>query len=59
MGPELSQRLGRALGKAFPGPTLDEREALIQASSGVDSFEELPPDMQELVLRLEASTEKA
>lgn len=55
MGPELSQRLGRAMGKASPAPTLDEREAVIDASAPVDTFEELPAEIQELVLRFEAS----
>jgi hypothetical protein len=55
MGPELSQRLGRAMGKASPAPTLDEREAVIDAAAPVDTFEELPAAIQELVLRLEAS----
>lgn len=54
MGPELSQRLGLAVGKADPGPTLDERDALIDAASDVETFEDLPAEMQELVLRLEA-----
>lgn len=53
MNPDLSRRLGRALGTAVP--TLGERQRLIEAALVVETFEELPAEIQELVLRFEAT----
>jgi hypothetical protein len=57
MGPELSRRLGRALGARPVSPT--DRLAVIDAAERVDRFEELPDHIARLVKRLEAAARRA
>jgi hypothetical protein len=57
MGPELSRRLGRALGARPVSPT--DRLAVIDAAERVDRFEELPEHIARLVKRLEAAARRA
>lgn len=52
MSPELSRRLGRALGGGPPVP-LRERLIIIAAAERVDTWEQLPADIQARVIRLE------
>lgn len=48
---EMSQRLARAF--SF-GASLEERDLIIAAAEGASSFDEMPADVRQLVLTLEA-----
>ena len=52
MTPDLSRRLGRALGGPRP-PGMRERLAVNTAAARVDTWEQLPADIKALVARIE------
>lgn len=54
MTPELSRQVGRIMGLSIPGPTLDEREEIIDALADADTMEELPDEIVALLGRLQA-----
>jgi hypothetical protein len=53
MTPAMSRRVGRAMGKARPAPTLAERRRILRAMEGVDRFRDLPAEVRRLVVELE------
>lgn len=55
MTPEISRRVGRALGKAKPGPTPPERRKILKGLEGVSRWRDVPAEVRQLVTRLEAS----
>lgn len=50
-GPDLSLRLGRALGRHDVEPS--ERAAVVDAAAVAEFWEDLPPDIQALVEEIE------
>jgi hypothetical protein len=51
MTPDLSRRLGRALSVGDADP--EDRDRVMAAARGATTFDDLPADIQELVVRLE------
>jgi hypothetical protein len=49
MNKELSRKLGYVLGTVYPPPTLEQRELVINASSGVEFYQDLPKKVRDLV----------
>lgn len=54
MNEHMSRRIGRAMGKARPAPTLAERRLIRDAMENVNSFRDLPANVRRLVAKLEA-----
>ena len=52
MNPELSRRIGRALGEHPVSPA--ERRALIEAAERAETWDSLPDTIKELVKEIEA-----
>ena len=52
MSPELSRRLGEALGAHFA--TLDEQAGGRDALRGVETWDDLPADVRALILDIES-----
>lgn len=53
MTPELSRQVGRILGKTHTPPPFEERERIIAALSGAETWDDLPDDVRALLQRLE------
>lgn len=51
MSPELSRRLGRALGLRPHSPA--ERAAVVAAAEKIQDWEQLPPKIRDLVTEIE------
>jgi hypothetical protein len=52
MTPELSRRLGTALGKKHV--TTEERSAVVDAADSAETWDDLPPAVRQLVTEIEA-----
>lgn len=52
MTPDLSRRLGRALGQHEVTPA--ERQAVTEAAAVVDTFDQLPQPVRDLIAEIEA-----
>lgn len=57
MTPEVSRALATILGSP-PRPSWDERDRILDAFGEVDTIEELPDDIKELLVRLQSSAEQ-
>lgn len=53
MNKAMSQRVGRAMGKARPTPTIAERRRVQKAMQGMDRWRDVPLWARQLVARWE------
>lgn len=54
MTPAMSRRVGRAMGKAKPAPTVAQRRMIVKGMEGRTRWSDVPAEVRRLVAELEA-----